>query len=1010
MSNGTVRILLVEDNPGDARLIREMLAESQEPRFAIDWVTLLSAGLERLAGDGIDLVLLDLGLPDSRGLDTFVRAYAQAPQVPFVVLSGLSDETVALSAVRAGAQDYLVKGQTDGDLLLRAIRYATERKKAEEDLRRANEELRREVEERRGAEMAVEAERQRLFALLDGLPVMVHLKEPDFSIRFANRIFRKIFGDWEGKRCFEVIQGGSEPCENCPTKSVFESGTANEAEWTVPNRNRNQTLQIYNYPFFDVDGSPQVLTLGFDITQRKQAEEALKESERQYRLLVGTIPAVVFKGYADWSIDFFDDKVQELTGYRKEEFNSRRLLWSDLILREDLDQTKEAFVKALKDDGAYVREYRIRSKDGQIRWIQARGRISLTPDDRIDHVSGVFFDISEHKAAEAALRQSEARLAEAQKIARLGNWEWDLKRNVALWSDELFRIFHLPPGEQGLSYEEFCEYLVPEDRERLNQAVVHALAGKEPYPLDVKVVLKDGTVLTIAMGAKLVVDEGGKPVKVYGTIQDITARQEAEEALRQSQARLAEAQRIARLGHWECDLQSNRVIWSEEVYRIFGLKPEGFTPAPRSIFRYVHPEDRERVSRGLNEALAGVKPYNLVNRLVRPDGSVRFIHSQAEAVFENGKPRRMLGTAQDITERRIAEKRLQDSEARFRAIFEGAALGIVLSDMEGRIMAANAAQHKMLGYPDGELRGKTFLEITHPDDRARNLELSMELKNGLRDNYDLEKRLLRRDGADFWARVNVSLVRGLEGEPRCCIGTTEDVTARKEAREKLRESEKSLRHLASQLMTAQEDERKRISRELHDELGQSLLVLKLQARAIEKGLIPEQQDLRTESQEMLSNLDKVVDNVRRLSRDLSPTILEDLGLSAAMQYLIRGFSKHYHIECSIQETNIDDLFPLEAQVTIYRIFQECLTNIGKHSHASHLTISINKNAGSVSFLIQDNGRGFNQAQRRSQAPDQGMGLAAMEERAHMVGGVLAIWSQEGVGTRIAFDIPYSPKK
>jgi len=753
MSSDEIKILLVEDNPGDARLIREMLAASQEVGFEIAWVTRLSEGLERLSLGGIDLVLLDLGLPDSYGLETFVRAYAQAPQVPFVVLTGLRDEAVALTAVRQGAQDFLVKGQTDGIMLFRAIRYATERKKVEEDLRQANEELRQEIEERRAAEMAVEAERQRLFALLDGLPAMVHLKAPDFSIRFANRVFRKIFGDWEGKRCFEVVQGIGEPCENCPTRRVFETGTINEAEWIAPNR--HQTFQLYNYPFFDVDGSPQVLTLGFDITQRKQAEERL--------------------------------------------------------------------------------------------------------------------------------RQSQIRLAEAQRIARLGSWEWDF--------------------------------------------------------------------------------------------------------------------------------QSQKAIWSEEVYRIFGLNPEGFTPSLEAVMAYVHPEDEAKVRKGLEDTLAGVKPYNLVSRLIRPDGSVRYVHSQAEAVFdENGKPQRLLGTAQDITERRQAEMRLRASEERFRAIFEGAGLGIVLWDLEGRIMTANAAQLRMLGYRDEELRGKSFLEITHPGDRARNAELFTELKTGLRDNYHLEKRLLRQDGSDFWVRVTVSLVRGLEGDPRCCIGTTEDITARKEALEELRESEKNLRLLASQLLTAQEDERRRISRELHDELGQALLVLKLQAKSIENELQPEQQQIRNECREMRVNLDQVVDNVRRLSRDLSPTMLEDLGLSAAIYRLIRDFSKHYHIECNVQETNIDDLVPLEARVTIYRIFQECLTNIGKHSQATRLTVSINKTHNRVSFIIQDNGRGFNPALRGQQAAGQGMGLAAMEERARMVGGLLSIWSQEGAGTKISFYIPFLPKK
>ena len=650
-------------------------------------------------------------------------------------------------------------------------------------------------------------------------------------------------------------------------------------EATYPDSHR--TYQVHSYPFADVDGASLVLTLGIDVSERKQAEDDLKESERKYRLLVKAIPAVVFKGYADWSTEFFDNKVEELTGYNKDEFNSGRLKWSDLILEEDLEPTRQAFIQALKDDGAYLREYRIRTKDGQILWIQARGQIVFNPDGKINHVSGVFYDITELKQAEDALRQSEARLAAAQHIAHLGNCEWNI--------------------------------------------------------------------------------------------------------------------------------QTGEVICSEEVYRICGLDPEKTAVSREAILDFVHPDDREQVKNHLKAALAGEKPFNTVSRLIRPDGSLRYIHCQAEVVFgENGQPRCLWGTAQDITERRIAEMRMRDSEARFRAIFQGAAIGIVMSDLEGRIIAANAAQHKMLGYQDEKLRGKNFLEITHIEDRAKNQELFADLKEGLRDDYRLEKRFLRQDGSALWAQVTVSLIRDVEGNPRCCVGTTEDITARKEAREKLWESEENLRHLASQLFTAQEDERKRISRELHDELGQALLVLKLQTRAIEGDLQPEQQQLREECLEMLGNLDQVVDNVRRLSRDLSPTLLEDLGLSAAVRHLITEFGKHYQIKYSLQETNIDPLFPLPTQVAIYRIIQESLTNIGKHSQADLLLVAITRHDDRVSFLIQDNGKGFDPAQPRRQS--LGMGLAAMEERARMVGGVLSISSQEGVGTKVSLDIPIVPAK
>jgi len=141
MNSEAIKVLLIEDNPGDARLIREMLAEVRSAIFDLECADRLSTGLERLTEGGIDVLLLDLGLPDSRGLDTLGRAYGQAPQVTIIVLTVLDDEALAVKAMREGAQDYLVKGRVDSNLLVRSIRYATERKRAEEPLRQYAEHL-----------------------------------------------------------------------------------------------------------------------------------------------------------------------------------------------------------------------------------------------------------------------------------------------------------------------------------------------------------------------------------------------------------------------------------------------------------------------------------------------------------------------------------------------------------------------------------------------------------------------------------------------------------------------------------------------------------------------------------------------------------------------------------------------------------------------------------------------------------------------------------------------------
>jgi signal transduction histidine kinase len=233
----------------------------------------------------------------------------------------------------------------------------------------------------------------------------------------------------------------------------------------------------------------------------------------------------------------------------------------------------------------------------------------------------------------------------------------------------------------------------------------------------------------------------------------------------------------------------------------------------------------------------------------------------------------------------------------------------------------------------------------------------------------------------------------------------------KQSEEALKESEKKLRYLTTQLLTAQEKERKRISMELHDELGQGLLVLKLQVSAIKDRLRNDQKGLAEEVQNSLNYLDSVIDNVRRLSHNLRPPILTHEGLSSAFRHLIGEFNKHHKFaQCSLDIDDIDGLFSPESQIGIYRVFQECLTNIGKHAQATKVTVAVKRQGGRVSFRVEDNGKGFHVSQiLASGASDKGLGLAAMDERVRMLKGSLSISSQIGKGTEITFSIPIEVK-
>ncbi len=684
MFTKTIKVLLVEDNPGDARLIREMLTTEGRGNFKLEWVDRLADGLERLDRGGVDVVLLDLGLPDSQGLDTFITASWHYPRVPFVVLTGLADETVGVAAVQQGAQDYIIKGQVDASLLLRALRYAAE---------------------------------------------------------------------------------------------------------------------------------------------RKRIEEALRESKENYRLLVSQVPALVFKGYEDWSVDFFDKKVEALTGYSKEDFDSRRLKWSDVILPEDLDDANRVFINALKTDRAYVREHRILRKDGEIRWVQCRGQIFCDAAGKVDYVSGVTFDITDRKRIEEALRQAHD----------------ELEQRVATRTADLARV----------------------------------------------------------------VDQ---------LEQEVERRKQAEEALQKAHddLELKVAMRTAELAQANLQMQ------------------------------------------------------------------------------------------QEVEERRSAEEAVEAERRRLFSLLDSLPVFVYLKASDYSIRFANRVFRETFGQPDGKRCYEALFNLKEPCQGCRSFQVfETNQPQEWEWNWPIGNRTFQLFSYPF---------ADIDGSP-LLLTLGVDISQRIRAEEALKESEKNLRYLTSQLLSAQEKERKRISRDLHDVLGQSLLCLKLQARAIGKEIDPDSQKTKADYALMLDDLDGLIDKVRRLARDLSPHVLEDLGITSALKHLFNKFKKHHEIsKCSLEIDEIDGLFSQEDQVNIYRIFQEALTNIGKYAKATQISGLVRRKEDEILFQVEDDGLGFDVHRVLTvNSIGRGMGLASMEERARMLGGELHLWSEMGKGTRISFSIPLPQK-
>jgi PAS domain S-box-containing protein len=430
----------------------------------------------------------------------------------------------------------------------------------------------------------------------------------------------------------------------------------------------------------------------------------------------------------------------------------------------------------------------------------------------------------------------------------------------------------------------------------------------------------------------------------------------------------------------------------------------------KSFMDIIHPDDISIPKEIFQQVSSGkiTPPFEL--RILTKSGEYRVVEFIIEPEIKNGKVFGIFGFARDISERKRMEESLRESEGKLSAMLESIGDHMSMMDKDLDIIWANETAKKAFG---NDIIGKKCYEVYHRRREPCEPYPCLTLK-AFQDGkvHEHDTQVIDKDGKIiyFHCIANVSL-RDKEGKPTGVIEISRDITKQVQARKALLESEKKLRSLSSQLLSAQERERQRISKELHDELGQALTVLKLQLRSIEKKLRKDQIALRGDFEETLHFIDGVIENVRRLSRDLSPSILEDLGLRAALQWMIDNFTKHYNIKSSVDMAKIDSFFSQEEQILIFRIFQESLTNIVKHAQANHLSIIIRQQEGKVSFVVEDDGNGFDvNLIRASDVTEKGLGLAAMEERTHMLGGSLNIWSQEKEGTRITITIPVEEEK
>jgi PAS domain S-box-containing protein len=754
------------------------------------------------------------------------------------------------------------------------------------------------------------AAEQILSTMADALLVL----DQEGLARVANHQASRLFGLPEDTLIGKPVPAlGNGLLDKEGLEGLFRSGTLQKFETAYrPAEGPATDLEVSISAIRDQDGrAVAFVCLARDITARKRAEGELRESEERFRQLAETIRQVIWMTTPDKNrMIYISPAYEEIWGRSRESLYASPRSWLEAIHPADRDRVLEAALTK-QAAGAYDEEYRIVRPDGTIRWIQDRAFPIRDRHGTIYRIAGIAEDISDRKRAEEAIRTAH---------------------------DEL-------------------ERRVRERTVELSQAV---------------------TLLQW----------------------EIAERKRTEEQLQQSQVQLAEAQRLAHLGSWSWEMTTNTITWSDELYRIFGLTPFEFDATYEAYLACIHPEDREAVHATIQRAVRDHEAFDFHHRIVRADGTIRMLHCLGKVVVDQeGRPVRMVGSAQDVTDLKGVEEALRESEERYRTVAETAAEGIITIDQQGTIVFVNRATEQIFGYSAEEMLGRPLTMLMPESMRdAHRRSMAQYLGEGQKHRSWDVVHLPGRHKTGREIPLEFSFWEFSQHGTRYFSSIVRDTTERVQAAE-------VRSRLLEQVISAQEEERRRIARELHDETGQSLMSLLVGLHAIEAaGSAREAHTLARKYREIAA---LALEEVRRMAMGLRPSVLDDLGLAAAVERYAEQYAKSYGISVDVHCQGLEDhRLPSSVETAVYRIIQEALTNIAKHAQATVASIVIEPQPAFLQTIVEDNGCGFDVQQTlHSSGRTAHFGLHGMRERAGLINGTIEIESTVGRGTTIYVQVP-----
>jgi PAS domain S-box-containing protein len=743
----------------------------------------------------------------------------------------------------------------------------------------------------------------------------------------------------------------------------------------------------------------------------------------------GTFGWKVTGGELVWS-----EETRRILGFTDETSPTLDLVF-DRIHPEDRDRMQQLKEHAVKNALDLDVEHRILLPDGIVKYIHAVAHAGRDSSGNLEYM-GVITDTTERKRAEEErralarkLEESNARYEEAQRVAHVGHWEWDLETNVIVWSDETYRIFGLKPQERAMDLATNRGMVHPDDRESLYGGVdVDLSAGAYPIA-EFRIVRPSGEVRTLhAITSKrwsaLPVESNGeqseRPRKLFGTVQDVTEQKRAEEALQRSQFYLSEGQRLAHMGSWAFNDSGH--YWSDELYKIYGLDPQNGAPTVDQYLALVHPQDRASIAESIKRMQEEHRGFDQIERIVRPDGQLRYVRAVAVPVVEQGVFKGFIGTTMDVTEQELLTQELRRQQAYLAEAQSLTHIGSWATNFHtGQNHHMSDEIYRLHGFEpsQGPLALESFWKTVHPEDEP---VVRATLANAIHTRTDYEIREFRiclPDGTiRFLRTIGHHIPSGEMGE---YVGITMDITERKRAeeeRERLRQLENELAHINRINMMGE------LAAALAHEIKQPITASITSANALLRWLAHEPPDLEraraaaVRIEQDANRAGNVIDSLRSFYRTGAPTerqIVDVREIVEEITVLLSSEAERHAITIH-PELETDTPKILANRVQLQQVFMNLMLNAveAMKDTGGELTIRSRSNPESRLFVsISDTGIGLpSESTERIFDPfhstkpqGTGMGLTITRSIVESYGGRVWATANHGAGATFHFILP-----